>query len=70
MQNKTLIKQNTAAPTRKIGAVALGGAFASVSMALLAIFLPEAYDRVPPGLEGGIATLAAFVLGYWVRDRA
>lgn len=69
-ENTALVKQRTASPTRKVGAAALGGAVASLSMGVLAIFAPEAYAKVPAGFEGGIATVAAFVLGYYVRDRA
>jgi hypothetical protein len=67
--NTTLVKQNTAAPTRKLNAVALGGGLASVAMGVIAIFLPEAYERVPAGFEGGVATVFGFLLGYLVRDR-
>ena len=65
----TLVKQNTNAPTRKLNAVVLGGAVASISMGVLAIFIPEAYARVPPGFEGGIATILGFSLGYFARDK-
>ena len=65
-----LIDQPGPAPTRKMSAALLGGAVASIGMGLLAIFWPEVYPRIPPGFEGGIATLAAFALGYVVRDRA
>jgi len=68
--NQPLIKQRTASPTRKVGAAALGGAVASISMGVTAAVWPEVYERIPAGFEGGIATVAAFILGYWVRDRA
>lgn len=68
-ENRELVTQRSAAPTRKVGAVALGGGVASVSMGIMAIFAPEQYALVPPGFEGGVATIAAFVLGYMVRDR-
>lgn len=64
-----LYDQNSAAPTRKLGAVAVGGGVASVLMGLMAIFYPEQYALVPAGFEGGIATLAAFALGYIIRER-
>jgi hypothetical protein len=65
----TLMNQNTKAPTRKLNAVALGGALASVGMGALAIFMPEAYERVPPGFEGGVATIFGFCLGWLVKER-
>jgi hypothetical protein len=61
-------EQNSAMPTRKITYVVLGGAIASVVMGAIAIIWPEIYGRVPPGFEGGVATLAAFGLGYWVKE--
>lgn len=65
----TLMKQNSKTPTRKLNAVAMGGALASVGMGLIAIFVPEAYERVPPGFEGGVATIFGFCLGYLVKER-
>lgn len=68
-ENRELVTQRGPMPTRKIGAAALGGGVASVSMGVLAIFAPEAYAQVPAGFEGGVATIAGFLLGYFVRDR-
>lgn len=65
-----LKNQPGSAPSRKMNAVVLGGGVASVFMGTIAIFYPEAYGRVPAGFEGGVATIAAFALGYLVRDRA
>ena len=61
--------QNSPAPTRKMNAALLGGAVASVTMGAFAVFYPELYTRVPPGFEGGVATIAAFGLGYIVKER-
>lgn len=57
-------------PTRKITIGALGGGIAAVLMGVMAIAFPEAYERVPPGFEGGIATIVGFLLAYFVRDNA
>lgn len=59
----------TASPTRKVGAGALGGATASVGMGLVSVFFPDQYALVPPGMEGGVATISAFALSYLVSDR-
>lgn len=63
------MNQPTKQPTTKIKAAALGGAIASVVMGIVAVTLPDFYARVPPGFEGGLATLAALALGYFVRER-
>lgn len=65
----TLYKQPTKNPTRKLKFAGIGGAIASVALGAVAIFFPEAYARVPPGFEGGVATLVAFGLGYWMKER-
>ena len=64
------VNQPTKAPTRKLNAAAWGGASASILIGVVAIISPETYVRIPPGFEGGLATLAAFGLGYWVKERA
>ena len=69
MSDKTPYNQPTNAPTRKMSMVAVGGGVASVLMGAMSIFYPEQYALVPAGFEGGVATLAAFLLGYIVRER-
>ena len=58
----------SAAPTRKVGAGAVGGALAAVAFGMIAIFFPEQYALVPPGMEAGAATLFGALAGYFTPD--
>lgn len=74
MQNKTLIKQNTAMPTEKVKAAIITGKVVTVVFGLVAIFYPEAFDRIPAGFEmavGGLITsVISDVVSYYKRERA
>ncbi len=63
------MNQPTKQPTRKVQYGALGGAVASIAMGALAIYDPTIYARVPPGFEGGLATLTGFVFAWIVKER-
>ena len=65
----TVYNQPNSAPTRKITYVALGGALASIVMGVVAVVWPEIHGRIPPGMEGALATVCAFGLGYWIKER-
>lgn len=62
--------QPTAVPTRKWQAGAFYGGLAAIGMGLIAIFEPEAYARVPPGFEAGVAVVLAKIAEYWTKERA
>ena len=54
------------APTRKVGAGALGGALATVAVWLMA----EIGDAdVSAGVEGALAVIGGFILSYLVPER-
>ncbi len=57
------------APSSSISAAAIYGAMAALMFGLLAMFAPEYYDRVPPGMEAGTAVLIGSVAGYLKKER-
>ena len=56
-------------PSSTITAAGIGGSIATIVMGLTGAVFPEFADRLPPGIEAAIATLAGFVVGYKVRER-
>ena len=56
-------------PSSTIQASAISGALAAVLFGLLAIFFPEQYSLVPPGMEAGFAVLIGSVVGYLKPER-
>lgn len=59
--------QPTPAPSTKLTAAAVGGAVATIIIVLTQTFFGITF---PAGFEGAVAVLAAFVLGYFVKERA
>ncbi len=73
MSETMLVTQNSNAPTEKMRAVIYAGKVVSVVFGLVAIFYPEAFDRIPAGFEmvvGSLITsIVADVAGYFKRER-
>ena len=68
-----LIDQPTAAPTRKLTAVMVWGAFSAIVMFLADVFVPESNDSVSgvlTALEPFVPIIVATVAGYWTREAA
>jgi hypothetical protein len=69
----TLVNQNTAAPTEKVKAAIIAGKLVTVAFGLLAIFMPEVFERIPAGFEmavGGLITsVITDVVAYFKREK-
>jgi hypothetical protein len=57
-----------AKPSSTIQAAAISGGLASLAFGLFAIFAPELYSRVPPGMEAGTAVLIGVVIGWRKKE--
>ena len=55
-------------PSSTIQAAAISGGIASLLFGLFAVFLPEYYVRVPPGMEAGTAVLIGIAVGYFKKE--
>jgi len=56
-------------PSTTANAGAGWGWLAAIGMGLLAIFLPEYHDRVPPGFEGGLAVGIGYIAAWRIREK-
>jgi hypothetical protein len=52
----------------KVKAMGAASAVTAVFMGLVAIFLPEYYERVPPGFEAGLACVIGTLAGYFKKE--
>lgn len=57
-----------AKPSSTIQAAAIAGGLASLAFGLFAVFSPELYTRVPPGMEAGTAVLIGVLIGWRKKE--
>ncbi len=55
-------------PSSTITAAAIAGGLASLAFGFFAVFAPEMYARVPPGMEAGVAVLIGVAIGYKKKE--
>lgn len=55
-------------PSSTIQAAAISGGLASLAFGLFAVFAPELYGRVPPGMEAGTAVLIGVLIGWRKKE--
>ena len=55
-------------PSSTIQAAGSWGFLAAIAMGLLAVFLPEYYERIPPGFEAALAVGIGTIAGYIKKE--
>ena len=65
-----LIDQPTAAPTRKVGAGAIGSLIAVGILAALDAYIPGLGELLSEPVYGVVAAVAGFLTSYFVREKA
>lgn len=56
-------------PSSTITAAAVYGFIAATALTVLAVFLPEYYDRIPAGFEGHLVIGIGAVAGYFKKEK-
>lgn len=73
MKDQLLVKQKTAMPSRKQAANVASSQATTVLLVIVAVFAPEAYDRIPPeflpSVGSAVGGLIGFIFGYFVAER-
>ena len=72
-QDKLLVRQATAAPSRKQNANLAGSQLTTILLVTVAVAAPEIYARIPPeflpGLGSAVGGVLGFAFGYFAHER-